>query len=83
MSSRLVLVQGTDDIVKSALQLPETERAEVARRILETLDEGFATDVEDEWAREVARRLQDLESGRAETMPASEALARARKRLRH
>lgn len=72
---------GRDDVVKSALELPESERAEVARRILETLDEGFATGVEDEWAREVAKRLRDLESGQAETMPASEAFSRARKRL--
>jgi len=71
----------TDDIVDSALQLPEDERAEVARRILETLDEGFGQSVEDHWAREVARRLRDLDAGRTGTISADDALSRARARL--
>ena len=74
-------MQGSDDIVKSALELPESERADVARRILETLDEGFHGNVEAEWAREVSRRLQDLETGRAGTQSARQALTDARRRL--
>ena len=64
------------------MELPERERAEIARDILETLDdEQVNEDVEQAWAQEVARRIRDLDQGKASTMPASEAFARARSRL--
>ena len=72
---------GQDDIVKSALELPEPERAEVARKIMESFDDEASADVENAWAEEVARRIRDLTEGRATTVAASEALERARSRI--
>ena len=63
------------------MELPERERAEVVRDILETLDEEVNEDVEQAWAQEVAQRIRDLDEGKASTVPASEAFARARSRL--
>ncbi len=75
-------MQGRDEIVRSALELPERERAEVVRDILETLDGEVKEGVEQAWAQEVARRIRDLTEEKASTVPASEALARARSRLK-
>lgn len=67
-----------DEIVRSALQLPERERAEVVRDIIDSLDDGDGKDVEKAWAQEAAQRIRDLTEGRATTLPASEAIANAR-----
>ena len=75
-------MQGRDEIVRSVMELPERERAEIARDILETLDdEEVNEDVEQAWAQEVARRIRDLDEKTASTVPASEAFARAQSRL--
>ena len=75
-------MQGRDEIVRSALALPERERAEVVRDILKTLDGEVREGVEQAWAQEVAQRIRDLDEGKASTVPASEAFARARSRLK-
>ncbi len=75
-------MQGRDEIVRSALELPERERAEVVRDILKTLDGEVREGVEQAWAQEVAQRIRDLDEGKASTVPASEAFARARSRLK-
>ena len=72
---------GHDDIVKSALNLPEAERAEVVRRIMESFDEEPSAEVEQAWAGEVARRIRDLTEGRAGTMSVREAFGQARSRI--
>ena len=74
---------GQDDIVKSALELPERERAEVARKIIESFDGDASSGVESAWAEEVAQRILDLTQGKATTVEASEALERARSRIKH
>jgi len=75
-------MQGHDEIVKSALELPERERAQVVREILESFDREASADVERAWAQEVAQRIRDLTEGRANTVPASEALDQARSRIK-
>jgi putative addiction module component (TIGR02574 family) len=72
---------GQDDIVRSALDLPEKERAEVARKIIESFDEAPNADVERAWADEVARRIHDLTSGRAGSVSVREAFENARSRI--
>ena len=46
----------------------------IASRVLaDQLEHGEATGVEAAWADEIARRLQDLDSGKAKTIPWSQA----------
>jgi putative addiction module component (TIGR02574 family) len=72
-------MDGRDQILRSVLELPERERAEVARDILESLDQGETEEVAAAWAQEVAQRIQDLTHGNATTMPADEAFDRVRR----
>jgi putative addiction module component (TIGR02574 family) len=70
MATQLELVEA------QALSLSPEERARLADRLITSLFED--QDIEDAWAVEVERRIQDIESGRAKLIPASEAIARAR-----
>jgi len=70
MSSQLETVQA------QALQLSPEERAQLADRLLASLFED--REVEDAWAAEVERRIEEIESGRARLVPAADAIARAR-----
>ena len=56
------------DLLKRALALPIDERSALANTLLESLE---ATDesVQAAWDEEVARRMQDLQAGKAITVP--------------
>ena len=60
------------DLLKRALSLPVDERAALANTLLDSLDQANdqADDsVQEAWDKEVARRMKDLEAGRAVTVP--------------
>jgi len=68
---------GQLEIVEAqALKLTAEERARLADRLIASLFEG--SDGEEVWAEEVERRVEEIESGRAQLIPAAEAIARAR-----
>lgn len=59
-----------------ALKLSPQDRAQLADRLISSLSDDPS--VEESWAKEVERRVADIESGRSELIPASESIARAR-----
>ena len=63
-------------IEAQALKLTAQERAQLADRLITSLFED--REVEDAWATEVERRIEEIESGRSRTIPAADAIARAR-----
>ena len=66
------------------LGLPVRERAHLAKRLLESLDEDSGEDpiaVEQAWAEEIERRLEDYHTGRVQTIPAVEVFEQARHEL--
>ena len=64
--------------------MPSAERSELARELLESLQESASPDVESAWAAVIARRAQDVLDGTAATRDLDEGLdeidARARAR---
>lgn len=59
-----------DSVLREALTLPESERAEIASALLESLEhEQPEADVEMAWRQEVAARMAALEAGEVETTP--------------
>jgi len=54
-------------ILQDAMNLPEEERAEVAARLIESLDEAKDPDVDEAWAAEIERRCVALDAGEAVT----------------
>ena len=63
-----------------ALKLTLGERAAFAQLLLASLDED--AEIEEAWAAEVERRIADVESGRVEVIPVSDALAQVRAALK-
>jgi putative addiction module component (TIGR02574 family) len=55
------------ELLAEVLELPPRERAEVAARILDSLDEGSDSDVDEAWARELERRAEAVDSGEVVT----------------
>ncbi|HVQ61423.1 MAG TPA: addiction module protein [Burkholderiales bacterium] len=70
MSSQLEIVEA------QALKLSAEERAELADRLLASLFKD--NEIEEAWAVEVERRIEEIENGRAKLVPAAEAIARIR-----
>ena len=66
----------TTKILEEALKLPIEARAALAGSLLESLDEVVDENVEATWADEIARRIEDLNTGKAKMVPWSEARRR-------
>ena len=69
------------ELKKKAAQLPEHERAELALSLIESLDGPADPDAEEAWAKEIDRRVRQLEKGEANLLPAEDVFARIRRRL--
>jgi len=72
-------------LVEALLAFPPTDRAEAARALLESLD-GASEDepaaVEAAWRGEIARRVQEIESGAVTLEDGPSAMSRLRDRAR-
>lgn len=54
-------------LLEQVLSLAEHDRAEIAARLLESLDDADREGVDEAWAREIERRCVALDSGEAVT----------------
>jgi putative addiction module component (TIGR02574 family) len=61
------------DLLKKALELPSEARAALASSLLESLDDTMDASAEEEWNKEIARRIEELDSGKVKTIPWAEA----------
>lgn len=64
-----------------ALGLPLKERADLAARLIQSLDSQRDSGVEAAWKKEVGKRVKDFESGNVKAVPWEKTLAKARKIL--
>jgi putative addiction module component (TIGR02574 family) len=69
------------ELKKKAAQLSESERAELALSLIESLDGPADPDVEEAWRREIARRIEEIDRGQVQLIPGDEVFARLRRRL--
>jgi putative addiction module component (TIGR02574 family) len=60
-------MRDTEDLIAEVLELPLEARAEVAARLLESLEEVPDPDVDEAWARELERRCAAVDSGEVVT----------------
>lgn len=57
------MAQSISDILKQAMALPTEARAALAGALLDSLDASTDASAEAEWDREIARRIEELDSG--------------------
>jgi putative addiction module component (TIGR02574 family) len=68
------MTEEASDILKKALALPPEARAAIAGSLLESLDENPPDPaVEAAWSEEIARRMEELDSGKVKPIPWAEA----------
>ena len=74
----------TESIEQTVLQLPVQQRAELARKLLQSLDEQDQDqdEIAQSWNAVATRRAAELDSGRADVVPAEEVNRAARALLR-
>jgi putative addiction module component (TIGR02574 family) len=70
-------------LLQKALSLSEEERADLACSLMESLDAALEDNVESAWNEEINRRIAELDSGRAKTIPWDEVRSRISSRLTH
>jgi putative addiction module component (TIGR02574 family) len=74
----------TEELLAAALNLPPEERAELARDLLASLDEGddlAPEEWEAAWSDEIEKRLREIRSGEAKLIDGDEALRQVRRQL--
>ena len=63
------------EVLEKALTLSTQDRGLLIDRLIESLDEGPAEEgVEQAWAEEIKRRVDDIRSGKVKTIPGEEVL---------
>ena len=66
---------------KEVLELPPRSRVRFAEKLIESVDDFTSKEVECAWSEEIGRRVNEIESGKAKGIPASEAMSKARRVL--
>lgn len=72
------MVSNTEQIMKEALELPSIERANLADRLLSSLDQPDKG-IDEIWRREIEDRIAAYEAGKTETVSVEEVMAKYRK----
>lgn len=67
-----------EELKREALRLDPSGRADLARELLESLDDLPESEVERLWLEEAERRRVEVESGNVTPIPMDEVFARAR-----
>ena len=70
-------MENADPLFRQVFELPLDKRAELAARLLKSLDDLSDHEAEMLWAAEAERRLHDLQTGKAKSIPADEVLRKA------
>jgi putative addiction module component (TIGR02574 family) len=67
------MTQQTQHLLNEALQLPESERGDLAAKLLDSLDAAGEEDVEASWSAEIQKRLGELDAGQVQPISWPEA----------
>jgi len=67
------MTEEVSELLKKALALPAEARAALAGSLLESLDDTLDPSVEEAWSQEIARRIEELDSGKVKPVPWADA----------
>ena len=70
-----------DQLAAEAMQLPPASRAELAERLVGSLDFSESDEIRKRWIEEAIRRRDEVRSGRVKPIPGEEVLAEVRHSL--
>ena len=67
-------------LLRSALALPEADRAKIAASLIHSLDTETDDDVDAAWAAEIQRRIDSIDNGKAKLVPWDDVMREMRDR---
>ena len=67
------MTREVSELLEKVLALPPEARAALAGSLLESLDDKVDASAEEEWNREIALRIEELDSGKVKTISWGEA----------
>ena len=70
-----------DQLTTEAMHLPVSSRAELAERLVESLDFSEEDEIQQAWTAEAIRRRDEVRSGEVKTIPGDVVLAEIREML--
>ncbi len=70
----------SQEIIDTALALPEAERADIAAALIRSLDTEADADADAMWAEEIERRLQSIDRGDVRLVPWDDVMRELRAR---
>jgi putative addiction module component (TIGR02574 family) len=70
-------------VLSAACELTDTERIRLINALWSSLSDDAEAEIPEEWAKEIERRVAELESGMAETIPWSKVRDAALSRVMH
>lgn len=68
-----------DQLAVEAMQLSPASRAELAEKLVESLDFAESDEIQKLWIEEAIRRRDDVRSGKVKPIPGEEVLAEVRR----
>lgn len=71
------MLKSLEEISEATMQLGLEERAQLAGKLLLSLDEPSSAELERLWLDEAERRLEDMRSGKVQGIPAEDVFGRA------
>ena len=77
------MTQDADELLKKALTLPANDRATLAGSLIDSLEDVAEASAQNAWNDEIARRIEELDSGKAKTIPWDEVRRRVATKLDH
>ena len=70
-----------EQLTNEAMQLPAASRAELAEKLVGSLDFADSDDIQKRWIEEAIRRRDEIRSGEVKSIPGDEVLAEVRRSL--
>lgn len=71
-----------NELTDKALLLPSDERAILAQRLWESIEDFTDPDIEQAWLRTAEKRWAEIEKGEVKCIPADQVIKKAKARLR-
>ena len=63
------MANSKDDVIRTALALPEAERADVIAALIDSLDTSLEAGAAEAWLSEILRRAEELDSLAVQSIP--------------
>jgi putative addiction module component (TIGR02574 family) len=75
------MIATLDEVAKAVLEFPAAQRAALAHKLIESLDEEVDENAAALWRQEIDRRIQEIEDGKVVCRPFDDVLQELRAKL--